>query len=902
MPASVNLVRDLAMTAALAALIAAPRILNGQEPAAPPATAAPITAAGIEQAIKELGHEDFAARERATEYLIQAGEVAIPALQAATKSTDPEVVLRAKIVLKRTASGIPPGMSPELASLVEEFTAADRMKRLNLIHKLEQPAEIRVVSDVIGKVQSAADRQSLDGTMRARVGALAGQYYRTGRTDDAVEVLAAREGDTAAEATLLTLEQMTGRLATRAEQLAVVLATKPDPALQRKLALVHRATGDLTKAREAADKLAAKDLAMWLAIEAADWQAALAHSLDRYTGREPTTEQLALTLVLSHYAQDQKAFDTAKRHVIQRAVDRPADLWPAAEALLAAEQFGDAIELLKQGVPAAAFYLLWYRHDFEAAFELAKAGPGATFDAAWYAALPDGNTVPTSLSLRRTDFAGDVASVLHYVGRKDEARQVLELLREAVRKEPPTSLAWYDLVEADLRMGLREQALDDAVVPLSRPLTMPATPLELATGQVRGANILTELYGRDFQTRSMYVWLAALAAGGGDARPALALVESLLHPPTAGKLATEERRARLDTLLSTPADQDRYRHSRFLDQVADLAARLGDEDLAFRLRARGMTMARSGPTFVSLQQGMDAVSDRDWLSAVQYLRRYERAGSGTSQQQEYLGAALFKLGQEQEAQDYLEQALQWQINPSARALQAQFLLSHDLKAPAGERFRVAARLLSPGEGATINALNSLGNALNTSAPGEAATLWKVNMLGPLLGNNDMTLDMYLKNTAVIRRELARAALAAGQHREAADHALAELAAMPGDVVGVEQLVPLFDEQGQRALGDEVFARSVASYARVCEKFPQAAAHRNLLARTSARTSRRLNEALALANEAIALDAANANYHATLAEVHLARGDKPAAIAAAEAGLALEPKHAVCERVLAKARN
>ncbi len=36
----------------------------------------------------------------------------------------------------------------------------------------------------------------------------------------------------------------------------------------------------------------------------------------------------------------------------------------------------------------------------------------------------------------------------------------------------------------------------------------------------------------------------------------------------------------------------------------------------------------------------------------------------------------------------------------------------------------------------------------------------------------------------------------------------------------------------------------------------------------------------------------------------ARGDKPAAIAiaAAEAGLALEPKHGVCERVLAKARN
>lgn len=900
MPPAVSFVRALAMTAVAALLLAASLTGAGQEPAAAPAA---ITTAGIEQAIQDLAHDDFTVRERATEYLIKAGEAAIPALQAASKSTDPEVVLRARIVLKRSASGLPPGMSPELASLVEEFTAADRNRKLNnFIYRVAQPAEIQVLTAAIGKERNAADRQSLDSSLRARVAALAGQHYREGRTDDAVAVLAAREGDSAADATLLSLEQMTGRLAARAEQLTVALATKPDPAMQRKLALVHRATGDLPKAREAADKLATKDLALWLAIEAADWPAALAANLARYSSREPTTEELAFTLVLSHYAADQMSFAAAKRDMIQRAGDRPAEVWPAAEALLAVEQFDDAIELLKQGVPAAAFYLLWYRHDFEAAFALANAGPGATFDAAWYAALPDGNTVPTSLSLRRTDYAGDVASVLHYVGRKDEARQVLDLVREAVRKESPTSLAWYDLVEADLRMGLREQALDDAVVPLSRPATTPATPLELATGQVQGTSILAELYGRDFPLRSMYLWLAALAASDGDARQALGLVEPLLHLPTAGKLAPTECRARFDALLSTPADPDRYRHSRFLAQTADLAARLGEEDLAFRLRARGMNMARSGSTFLSLQRGMDAVSDRDWASAIQYLRRYQRASSGTSQQQEHIGVALLKLGQEQEARDNLELALKWQINPSARALQAQFLLSYDLKAAAAERYRVAARLMPPGEGITINALNSLGNSLNTTSPGEAATLWKINMLGPLMGSQDMTLDMYLKNTAVIRRELARAALQAGRYREAADHALAELAAMPGDVVGVEQLVPLFDEQGQQALGDEVFARSVASYARVSQKFPQSAAHRNLLARTSARSKRRLDEAFTLAKEAIALDASNANYYSTLAEVHLARGERPAAIAAAEAGLALEPKHAVCERVLSKARE
>ena len=665
---------------------------------------------------------------------------------------------------------------------------------------------------------------------------------------------------------------------------------------------MHRAAGDLDQARAAAAKLESKDLALWLAIEAVDWPAALAANLDRYAGQEPTTEQLAFTLLLSHYAQDEKVFQAAKTQMIQAAVDRPADLWPAAEALLAAEQFDDAIELLKRGVPAAAFYLLWYRHDFEAAFALAGAEPGARFDAQWLSKLPDGNLVSTNLSIRRTDYAGDIASVLHYAGRKDEARQVLDVLRSAVQSEPGTSLAWHDLVEADLRIGLRERALEDASVPLSRPAGTPAPPLEIAANYLYGANILHELYGREFDQRYSPLWSQVLAAQDGDARAALPLVEPLFHLPTARKLSAEERRAKLDALVATPTGKDRYRHSQLLQQVAALASRVGEEDLAYRCRARATTFMPSGSTFKYLQRGLEAFNDRDWTSAVQQLRRYEQAGSTSAQQQDHLGIALLKLGREEEGRKYLDEALKWRIDPGAYSLQGQLLLTHDLKPLAAERYQTATRLLPPGEIPTINAFNALGNALNTVSPSEAVKRWKINMLSPLVGQSDMTLDMYLKNAAVIRRELARTALAEGKFRDAADHALAELAAMPGDVVGVEQLVPLFDEKGQQALGNEVFAKSVESYTRVCEKFPQASAHRNLLARTSARCNRRLEEALVLAKEAIALEPASATYHATLAEVHLARGDKPAAIAAAEAGLALEPKHAVCERVLAKVRN
>lgn len=60
--------------------------------AGPPASilAPAIIPAAIEQAVNELGHEEFAIRERATECLIGAGEAAMAEVEAAAKSTDPE--------------------------------------------------------------------------------------------------------------------------------------------------------------------------------------------------------------------------------------------------------------------------------------------------------------------------------------------------------------------------------------------------------------------------------------------------------------------------------------------------------------------------------------------------------------------------------------------------------------------------------------------------------------------------------------------------------------------------------------------------------------------------------------------------------------------------------------------
>ena len=70
----------------------------------------------------------------------------------------------------------------------------------------------------------------------------------------------------------------------------------------------------------------------------------------------------------------------------------------------------------------------------------------------------------------------------------------------------------------------------------------------------------------------------------------------------------------------------------------------------------------------------------------------------------------------------------------------------------------------------------------------------------------------------------------------------------------------------------------------------------------ARAKRGLDEAQQALDEALAIDPERPELFATQAELYLARGDKLAAIAAADKGLQIQPKHPGCEAMLAKAKG
>jgi tetratricopeptide (TPR) repeat protein len=871
---------------------------------APPTEPAGLTREQIEAAIKQLGADDFQERERATQILVDAGELARAAAEVAAKSNDPEVALRAKIVLQRLDSGIRPGTPPELIALIEEFNNVDNSRKSSIIFRLATAAEFRAVAEQIASPRNTAQRPSLESTFYSRLTSIVGEKVRGQKLDEAEQILGGLPAHPRSDATLLTFLHHTGRLPKKIKELSAQVEARSTPAAQQRLVLLYRAAGDLPKAREAAGKVTDGDLPLWLACEAADWPAALKINCARYEGKEPTPPQLAFTLLLAYYAQDQAALAAAKAEFLKRVEAKPEELWDCAEALLAAGQLDEAIALAEKGVPAAAFYLHWYRTHFDKALALANAGDGATFDGAWYQALPDGNTVRTGLSIPRYYYARDVADCLHKVGRREEARQVRDLIASAAKGEEASHAIWTALVSADLRLGLRDLALEDTAKGLensARGLAAPPRRPPTYAGSMN-YSVLSQLYEQNVTTSMFSLWPHVLAAHDNDPLAALKQLDTLLHPPSAARLSPEQRRQALVDLASLPGTPDRSRQVQYLRNVGGLAFRLGEEDLAYRLRRQSVPTSTSNEDNVRQLLAGEAFRDQNWRTVIQLLQPAVEATPNNIGYHDQLALALEMNGDKEQAAAMRDRAASSRLEPGVIASQATGLLQLGKKDVAAERFRVAVRLMTPGDGTTINALNSLGNAVYEANPAEAIPLWQLNMLGPLRGANNMSLDTHLRNLCVIHRVQARALIAEGKFAAALVHAHAELDIMPGNVAVIDQVAPLFIEKGQPAMADELYERSFKTYREFCAKYPKSGIQRNVFARTCARAERELDEAQQALDEAFAIDPQRPELYATQAELHLARGDKSAAIAAAEKGLVLQPKHAGCEALLAKAKN
>src|SRR5262249_55323545 len=115
---------------------------------AAPAFAAPPTDEDIRAAIKQLGDERFAVREKAMKFLMQAGPAAERQLTEALGNTDPEVVKRARGLLDRILYRIEPGAPSEIVALAARYktgTADEQIAILKDLLKMGDKAHVYVL-------------------------------------------------------------------------------------------------------------------------------------------------------------------------------------------------------------------------------------------------------------------------------------------------------------------------------------------------------------------------------------------------------------------------------------------------------------------------------------------------------------------------------------------------------------------------------------------------------------------------------------------------------------------------------------------------------------------------------------------------------------------------------------
>ena len=128
------------------------------------------SAADIEQAVRDLGDDDFGVRQHATHSLWQAGESAEPALREALQSTDPEVAALARWILDRLRFGLLPDTPPQLVGLIEQFRNGNEQVRHKVIKRLTESGRIDLATRLIRSEPDIESREQLTSWMVGEIG------------------------------------------------------------------------------------------------------------------------------------------------------------------------------------------------------------------------------------------------------------------------------------------------------------------------------------------------------------------------------------------------------------------------------------------------------------------------------------------------------------------------------------------------------------------------------------------------------------------------------------------------------------------------------------------------------------------------------------------------------------
>ncbi len=853
-----------------------------------------LTADEVAEQVRLLGDDDFFVREGATRRLWESGpDVARAALEKARNSGDREVVFRAERILWNFDHGILVGTPPEVIRLVGRFqTNNDSVKR-EVVRELARLGQIRTLTALLRNTSEQAKRGVLAQQVASSVSTVLPRLLAEDRHDETLDWL-----DLAAEvagapavrnrdAFLLVHGGLAERIATTEQSFD---PKEPSKSLARELVRMHLAAGNVavtTKYLDAADD---KGLVQEVALRSGDW-ATLAE--EAWVPGDPGYEQLGFRAVFARLAGDDTGLEKAAGELQKHANEHPERRWVSAEALLLAERTDDAVEVFR-GLPSslAAFELECARGRYRRAFadlgvalnpaEAAEADPPLRTVEKWFddeVAAAGGN--PNKLQAAVARGIVVLREVVRARGRK-AGTPLLERIRRVA--ENPQVARQYSVVQVAGEIGDRSVAFE------------VATELLLKLKEDGDPRILGPLF--DDREATVFALWWSRRRRVIEERLDESAVESLewADDVLGGRSPDDELAAICESLANFgERQQDSAVRLRWIKAAAEIAYDRGEYELAAKCFAP-VVAGSAGSTQLVFAGDVEAKA-KDWTGGARFYERAAEANRADVLAPMLHWLALVEAGQVEQGKKLVARSRLLPLgNLGLRSTRASDLVDRGFVEEAKRDWEIVLRIGSQSEFEGENAwavqltFARFGNALSDDEPLRAADYWQQYLVHFVKTNSAYTeVRRYLAVGHLARRVRARGLVQAGRIEEAMDEARRAHAVWPGNIELALRLVPVLEEKEHEREADAVFDLVHADALRRAEDFPENAGAQNDLAWLNAKCSRRLDEALKHARQAVAAEPDSVAYLDTLAEVHFQRGDRDEAVALAERCVAMDPR-------------
>jgi tetratricopeptide (TPR) repeat protein len=851
----------------------------------------PPTPAELQQAVRDLGADEFTVREKATSLLWSAGRAAEPLLREALRSTDAEVVARARDLLDKIPYGVTPESPRQFMALVARARAASPSAWPEIVREMieDGPGGLELARSLAEKQDGARRVIFLRGIDKEGWRAAprmirAGDFAGAGRVLERAAAwhAAAEGGDVSVIRHYAVFARLRGELdkAIAAWQRRAVGPGGTDGFLDDGepggagaapvLFFLAKAKGDTAAAVKHAEASKRGVLIESARFDAGEWAKLVNTPAPDRMGQ--TILEAGLKMMYARMAGPVEAAAAARAEFAKAAddnKDNSYDAWLAVRAVMFDGRPADALAMIET-VPSPQGLIA--RGEITA--QIGKPAEALKL-------LADPKIQP---GFRLFQTAAQ-ARVLALTGQREK---LVERLAEMKRDRYTNSLDRIpagELVEWLVAVGRDSDAADHAAALLAGnapdvfPKMFPRTPL---AGEA---------------WHSYYRSTAPTEAVRDVLFKSVALCDGRLNEPG--------RRATFDAAVGWARSRPTGERAKLLRGFAEAAFHAGWDDVAQGLLADAA--AHDAPA-AHLQLGDLHAANGRWAEAAAAYAKAADSDAYAALANALAGAARVRAGDAAAGTRLLQISRMITLGDEAARAKLYEELAKRASTLDGltDEVRLHRTLIVdlsfPGSNDARNALSR--NCQDSAMFANHAAARKANeqFLVRMLRTNAYFKENsgYLNVLHRIKMIEAQEALAAGDVPGVLRRAAEAHDTLPTTPTLAIELVPALDKLGKKAEADECYARVAKRLDALIGEFPASDYYLGQRALLAVRCRRDLPAARDWAKKSVTLAPEILAHREVLAEANLQNGDGPAAAAALRAALARQPRNAYLKKLLARA--